>query len=150
MGLDKVEVSNLIADIIDSGTEVDISERASPGTIDLLENEIGIKLPDDLREFLLEYGAIHICGSYIGGIFNNNLSEHSEGTIKFEVDRFRADSRIEDDPSFIVLSCEGLEWYMGVNADDDKVYGFDALAGEYVEQYPSFSSYLVEFLRSLA
>lgn len=52
--------------------------------------------------------------------------------------------------SFVVLSREGHEWYMGINVRDGKVYGYDALAGEYVEQYPSFAVYLEEFLEGLA
>lgn len=149
MAIDKLRCRELISKIENGGTSVDISGPATDSTISKVEKQISIEFPLEYCEFLKEFGNIYISGSYIAGIYNNNNFENSEGTVLYEVERFRSDSRTKNDPSFLALSCDGHEWYMGLNVTDGKVYGYDVLSCEYIEQYPSFSIYLEEFLAGL-
>lgn len=49
--------------------------------IDSLEDNLGIKLPHDFREFLLLVGGGGVIGEEISGIVNNNALEESGGAV---------------------------------------------------------------------
>lgn len=52
--------------------------------IDLLENNLGIKLPHDFREFLLLVGGGGVIGEEISGIVDNNTLEESGGAVFYD------------------------------------------------------------------
>ncbi|SMF53232.1 SMI1/KNR4 family protein [Pseudobacteriovorax antillogorgiicola] len=150
MAFDKAKIENLVAEVRKAGLEVDLSPAgASTESLLEVESKLGVTLPDDFKTFLREYGNIHVSGSYIAGVFNDDLTEESEGTVIFETLRFREDSRTDPRPSFLVLSCEGNEWYMGIDTKDGRVLGYDALSQEFTEQYTDFFEYLKSFLIDL-
>lgn len=52
--------------------------------IDSLENNLGVKLPSDFREFLLLVGGGGEIGEEISGIVNNNALEESGGAVFYD------------------------------------------------------------------
>ncbi|HHA1842759.1 SMI1/KNR4 family protein [Enterobacter asburiae] len=52
--------------------------------IDSLENNLGIKLPSDFREFLLLVGGGGVIGEEISGIVDNNALEESGGAVYYD------------------------------------------------------------------
>lgn len=149
MNFDKTKFDNLLYKIKQEGWEVDLGKHVSDETISGLENELNVCLPDSYKQFLRAYGLIHISGAYIAGICNDDLKEKSEGTVVYETLKFRADTRTQSKAGFIVLSNDGLEWYLGldVTGGECKVVGFDTLSKKFVDQNISFVEYLEQFLK---
>lgn len=149
MNFDKLKFDNLLNKIKQEGWEVDLGKHVSDETITELENELNVCLPGSYKQFLKVYGLIHISGTYIAGIYNDDITEKSEGTVVYETLKFRADTRTQGRADFIVLSSDGQEWYLGIDVTggECKVVGFDTLSKTFVDQNISFVEYLEQFLK---
>ncbi|MDS1915695.1 SMI1/KNR4 family protein [Enterobacter asburiae] len=78
--------------------------------IDSLENNLGIKLPSDFREFLLLVGGGGVIGEEISGIVDNNALEESGGAVYYDTIYCRNDFSLPENYAVIYFKDDEVCW----------------------------------------
>ncbi|AKK99690.1 SMI1/KNR4 family protein [Enterobacter asburiae] len=78
--------------------------------IDSLENNLGIKLPSDFREFLLLVGGGGVIGEEISGIVDNNALEESGGAVYYDTIYCRNEFSLPENYAVIYFKDDEVCW----------------------------------------
>ncbi|MDO2453616.1 SMI1/KNR4 family protein [Enterobacter asburiae] len=78
--------------------------------IDSLENNLGIKLPSDFREFLLLVGGGGGIGEEISGIVDNNALEESGGAVYYDTIYCRNEFSLPENYAVIYFKDDEVCW----------------------------------------
>lgn len=78
--------------------------------VDSLENNLGVKLPHDFREFLLLVGGGGVIGEEISGIVDNNALEESGGAVFYDTIYCRNEFSLPEKYAVIYFKDDEVCW----------------------------------------
>lgn len=94
--------------------------------VDSLENNLGIKLPHDFREFLLLVGGGGVIGEEISGVVDNNALEESGGAVFYDTIYCRNEFSLPENYAVIYFKDDEVCWCIDSNSDDfGRVVNYD-------------------------
>ena len=139
------EIHELINKIKESDCELWQAGPAYPDAVQELESKLGV-LPEQLKNFLLTYGAIGVGDNFISGIVGNQALAMEGGNIYADT-QFLNQSGYSLPVNYVVVNVhEDGAYCIKVGAPHSPVYNFER--GSLTKVASSFNEFLVSFFLS--
>lgn len=124
--MNKKLINNLIRQLkIENDPSCVVGGTVDSKSINRVSTDLNVSFNETYRDFLSEYGLFDITDNRLCGIWPNEPSEYSSGTVLFETKEFRSNIWQEAPKKLIVLNNTEDEWYEMLDNEDGLMYSFD-------------------------
>ena len=117
--------------------------------IDSLEDNLGIILPHDFREFLFSVGGGGVIGEEISGIVDNNALEESGGAVFYDTIYCRKEFSLPENYAVIYLKDDEVCWCIESGSEGfGRVVNYDLFSKNTTNIIsPSFSEFFDNYVK---
>ena len=142
-----VAIEQFIARLSSTNPSFRVSGPQSESAVSAVEQALGVSLPQDYRSFLRQFGALHLPGEGISGIWDGDPLLSNEGSAYGDTMRLRADFHLS--PRFVVVEPDAEAPYCLDTTDIGEacpVICYELAHGTLSRIAPSFQHFLSEWL----
>lgn len=117
--------------------------------IDILENKLSLKLPEDFKFFLMKTGGGGVVEQEISGIEDNNALAEFGGTVYYDTTYCRNEYDLPDNLAVIYFRDDEICWCLELSSNDSvKVISYDIFSRKKQNiMHNSFKDFFEEYVK---